>query len=79
MTDILIRGVPEPVLAALRQRASRHRRSLQQELLGVLETVAQEPERRTAVETAAAIRCRLGTPGRTFEDSTLSIREDRER
>jgi plasmid stability protein len=38
-----VRNVPEPVAAALRERASRHGRSLQQELLVILEAAAAEP------------------------------------
>jgi plasmid stability protein len=40
---INIRNVPEPVAAALRERASKHGRSLQQELLSILESAAAEP------------------------------------
>jgi plasmid stability protein len=38
-----VRNVPEPVAAALRERASRHGHSLQQELLSILESAAAEP------------------------------------
>jgi plasmid stability protein len=40
MRAIHIRDVPEPILAALKRRASAHRRSLQKELLVVLEQAA---------------------------------------
>jgi plasmid stability protein len=43
MVAFNIRNVPEPVAAALRERASRHGRSLQQELLAILELAAAEP------------------------------------
>jgi plasmid stability protein len=43
MVALNIRNVPEPVAAALRERASRHGRSLQQELLSILESAAAEP------------------------------------
>jgi plasmid stability protein len=38
-----IRNVPGPVAAALRERARKHGRSLQKELLAILESVAAEP------------------------------------
>ena len=43
MVAFNIRNVPEPVAAALRERASRHGRSLQKELLLILESAAAEP------------------------------------
>jgi plasmid stability protein len=43
MVALNIRNVPEPVAAALRERAGRHGRSLQQELLSILESAAAEP------------------------------------
>jgi plasmid stability protein len=79
MTDILVRGVPESVLGALKERAARNRRSLQQEVLGILETAAHEPEGHTGAEVAAAIRRRLTASGRQFEDSVPSLRDDRAR
>ncbi|MPY96568.1 MAG: Arc family DNA-binding protein [Actinophytocola sp.] len=42
MPAIHIRNVPEPTLAALRERAARHGRSMQQELLDILENAAAE-------------------------------------
>ena len=43
MVAFNVRNVPGPVAAALRERARRHGRSLQQELLDILETAAAEP------------------------------------
>jgi len=42
MVAFNVRNVPEPVAAALRERASRHGLSLQQELLLILESAAAE-------------------------------------
>jgi plasmid stability protein len=44
-----VRNVPESVAAALRERASRHGRSLQQELLSILESAAAQPAADTSV------------------------------
>ena len=43
MVALNVRNVPGPVAAALRERARRHGRSLQQELLDILESAAAEP------------------------------------
>lgn len=43
MVAFNVRNVPGPVAAALRERARRHGRSLQQELLTILEYAASEP------------------------------------
>ena len=45
MVAFNVRNVPGPVAAALRERARRHGRSLQQELLDILESAAAEPGR----------------------------------
>lgn len=44
MPAIHVRNVPEATLAALRERAERHGRSLQMEVLAILEQAAAEPE-----------------------------------
>jgi plasmid stability protein len=48
MVAFNVRNVPEPVAAALRERAGRHGHSLQQELLLILESAAAEPMSGTA-------------------------------
>jgi plasmid stability protein len=79
MPDVLVRNVPQPLLEALKERSVRHRRSLQQELVSILEAAVQEVPRRTAAEVAAAVRERLAHSDRTFGDSAALVREDRER
>lgn len=44
MASILIRNLPELTKERLRQRAARHRRSLEAELRDILERVADEKE-----------------------------------
>ena len=77
MADLLIRGVPEPVVRSLKQRAARHRRSLQKELVTILEEAAEESAGWSPAQVAAAIRNHLARTGRTFSDSARLIREDR--
>jgi len=43
MPAIHVRNVPEATVSALRERAERHGRSMQQEVLEILENAAAEP------------------------------------
>jgi plasmid stability protein len=79
MADVLIRDVPEQVLAALERRAAANGRSLQQELLWLLASTAKEYDREATIGAADAIRERLSLTGREFSDSPELIREDRVR
>lgn len=80
MTDVLVRDVPDDLLAYLKERAAANRRSLQQEVLIILESAVREDTRRlSAMQVADVIRTRLQSTGRDFDDSTQMIREDRER
>lgn len=63
MPAVHVRNVPEAVLAALRERAERHGRSMQQELLAILEQAATEPARAPAPEPIRLVKVR--TPGRS--------------
>ena len=68
----------EATVAKLKDRASQHGRSLQQELKLILEEAA----RQNAAESWEAIhqfRRLLQESGRVFSDSTDLLREDRER
>jgi len=78
MPDLLVRGVPENVVAALKDQAAQNRRSLQQELLLLLEESVRK-DCSSAVQSAALIRERLSGNGRSFSDSTEQIRDDRGR
>jgi len=79
MADILVRNVPESVIATLKLRAASNRRSLQQELLEVLEEAADQGVSQTPAEIAHRIRTDLARKGITFTDSTPLIRDDRRR
>lgn len=79
MPDVLVRGVPQPTLDALKERAAQHRRSLQQELLSILDVAATPVLDRPPEQVGAAIRERLARTCRVFGDSTPLIREDRDR
>ncbi len=79
MPNLLIRDVPDYVVQTLKRRARHHRRSLQHELLTILEHEAQATSEQTPAEIAHAIRDRLAAKGIRFDDSTPLIRQDRER
>jgi plasmid stability protein len=53
MPTLTIKDVPEPLAQALRERASRHHRSLQGELMAIVEEAARETGERPALKTSA--------------------------
>ena len=79
MPNVLVRDISLETLSALKTRARKHRRSLQQELAALLEEAAQQDAQPWPDEIAAAIRARLAQTGRVFTDSADLIREDRAR
>lgn len=72
--SLSIKNVPDHLLQRLREQASRNHRSLQGEVLAILESTT-EPTRLTAKEAYAEIK-RLGF--KTGDDATRWIREDRD-
>ena len=79
MTDVLVKHGPEEIVESLKERAARNGRSLDAELLDVLEDAALGARRRAAIAAADAFRQELAATGRTFSDSTELLREDRDR
>ena len=76
MAQVLIRDVSPEVVNKLKARAKRNRRSLEAELRIIFEQAVEEP----AVAMLAEVdRVRALFTGRTFEDSAVLVREDRER
>lgn len=73
--SLTIRNIPGSVLARLRERARRHRRSMQGEILSILETAAaDQAPRMTPGEFLQHVQT-LGI--RTRSESTGMIRKDR--
>jgi plasmid stability protein len=70
-----IKSVPEPVLQALRARAERNHRSLQGELMAIVEAAVQPQATRTPLELLAAVR-QLGLE--TPAESADMVRDDRD-
>jgi plasmid stability protein len=73
--DLFIQNVPEDLVARLQERAARAHRSLQRELLTILELAVSEKRRLTPGEALAQVRALgLSTPS----ESAAWVREDRD-
>ena len=74
--NLSIKNAPEEVVERLRERARRHHRSLQGELLAIIEAAAREDRPSTPGEVLAEVR-RLGLE--TPSEAASIIRVDRDR
>jgi plasmid stability protein len=74
--SLTIRNIPGSVLARLRDRAQRHRRSMQGEIMAILEVATAEPHVRMGPREFLQHVKRLGV--RTPAESAAMIREDRD-
>ncbi len=77
MSQVLIRGIEEDVLARLRKRAEGNNRSLEGELREILRASSLQVDAATARELMQEMRARLAGTSQT--DSAALIREDRDR
>ena len=73
--SLSIKNVPDELAQKLRERAKRNHRSLQGELLAILEGELEEGERLTPREVLRRVRA---TGLRTPDESTAMIRADRD-
>ena len=78
MPDVLVRDVPKKTVEALKRRAKRQNRSLQQEMKTILERSAQG-DLAERLEPLRRLRDRIRESHPEQSDSTLLIREDRDR
>jgi plasmid stability protein len=78
MGQLLVRGVPDKIIATLKKRAKQHGRSAEAEHRTILEQ-ALKPSADQFWKEADRIRTELQEAGRTFRDSTEFIRQDRDR
>jgi antitoxin FitA len=74
MAQVLVRQLDDRVVAALKARAQRNHRSLEEELRAIL-TSAAKPDKQEALRIADEIRSRSKSTG---PDSAELIREDRD-
>jgi plasmid stability protein len=73
--NLSIKNAPDAVVRRLKARAKRNHRSLQGELLAIIEEAVERPRSLTIDEVAAEVRrLKLRTP----DDSTAMIRKDRD-
>jgi plasmid stability protein len=72
--NLSIKNAPDDIVQRLRERAARNHRSLQGELMAIIEE-AVKPQRRSVDEVWAEAR-KLGLPGR--DESADIIRADRD-
>lgn len=74
--NLSIKNAPDDVVMRLRRRAKRHRRSLEGELLSIVEAAARDEIAATPAAILAEVRALgLSTPG----DAAMIIRADRDR
>ena len=73
--DLSIRNVPDTLLTRLRERAARQNRSLEGELLAILEGAVAESARLTPDQVLARVKA-LGL--QTPRESVAMLREDRD-
>lgn len=74
--NLSIKNAPDHVVSRLKARAERHHRSLQGELLAIIEAAAGEAQPSTPAEVLAEVR-RLGLS--TPAEAASIIRADRDR
>jgi plasmid stability protein len=79
MAQVLVRDLNAKVIASLKKRAQKNRRSLQGELKLILEEASRNTSLRIDEFIARAQNIRERTSGKTQTDSATLIREDRER
>ncbi len=73
--NLSVKNVPDELMERLRQRAARHHRSLQGELMAIIEESVRSNEHLTPEKLLAQVR-NLGL--RTASESVKMIRADRE-
>ncbi len=73
--NLSIKNAPDEVVHRLRQRAERHHRTLQEELLAIIEAAAWQDRPATPADILAEVR-RLGV--HTPSESVALIRADRD-
>jgi plasmid stability protein len=73
--NLSIKNVPDELAAGLRARAARHHRSIQGELMAILEEAVGSDHRLSASEVLARVRALRLT---TTEEAAQTIRTDRD-
>ena len=77
MAQVLVRQLDDKLVERLKKRAKEHGRSLQSEVKAILEEAV--PDYEGAWKRIARLKNTLKKAGRTFNDSTPLIQEERDR
>jgi len=79
MAQILVRGLDDETVSLLKERAKRHRRSLEAEVRGILVRDARRAvDREQVIQLTRQFRDELAREGKYFTDNTAIIRELRD-
>ena len=73
--NLSIKNAPDEIVARLKERAAKHHRSLQGELLAIIEEAVRTPRRLTPKDVLAEVR-RLGL--RTPAEAVTIVRSSRD-
>jgi plasmid stability protein len=73
--NLSIKNAPDEIVARLKERAAKHHRSLQGELLAIIEEAVRTPRRLTPKDVLAEVR-RLGL--QTPAEAVAIVRADRD-
>jgi len=73
--NLSIKNAPDEIVARLKERAAKHHRSLQGELLAIIEEAVRTPRRLTPKDVLAEVR-RLGL--RTPAEAVTIVRANRD-
>ncbi|MBV8120341.1 MAG: Arc family DNA-binding protein [Alphaproteobacteria bacterium] len=73
--NLSIKNAPDDLVVRLKERAAKNHRSLQGELLSIIEEAVRQPDQLTPRDVLAEIR-RLGL--RTRAEAAVMIRDDRD-
>ena len=73
--NLSIKNAPDDIVARLKERAAKHHRSLQGELMAIIEEAVRTPDRLTPMDVLAEVK-RLGV--RTSAEAAAIIRADRD-
>lgn len=74
--NLSIKNAPDEIVEKLRKRARRNHRSMQGELMSILEEAVESPQRILTIEELAAEVDALGL--KTPSESVQMVREDRD-
>ncbi|HZT87572.1 MAG TPA: Arc family DNA-binding protein [Stellaceae bacterium] len=74
--NLSIKNAPDEIVAQVKQRAQRNHRSMQRELLAIIEEAVREPRRLTPDEILARARTLGLKPG---PEAAAIVRSDRDR